>query len=95
MNYTFKLKTEFVNISRFVVLLFMILLIGCTSQSLEHVPLRYQSMVGEALQKAGENRSELIMFLDKHNDEEITGAAFILSYMPERDLTTLKTPFLS
>ena len=74
----------------------IILILQCTSTSIiERIPLSNKSMVENALQKAGENRSELVAFLNDCNDEEIPGAAFLLSYMPERDLTTLTKSFLS
>ncbi len=78
------------------IVFFIIFIVKCTSTSIiERIPLSNKSMVENALQKAGKNRSELIAFLNDCNDEEIPGAAFLLSYMPERDLTTLTRSFLS
>ncbi len=84
------------NIKILWIVFFIIFIVKCTSTSIiERIPLSNKSMVENALQKAGKNRSELIAFLNDCNDEEIPGAAFLLSYMPERDLTTLTRSFLS
>ena len=76
-------------------IILVIFFVHCSSPYMKRIPPTYQTMVKEALQKAGKNRSELVAFLNDCNDEEITGAAFLLSYMPERDLTTLTKSFLS
>lgn len=83
------------NMNYLWLILLVIFIVQCSSSYMKRIPPAYQSMVKEALQKAGKNRTELVAFLNDCNDEEITGAAFLLSYMPERDLTTLSKTFLS
>ena len=82
-------------IFKWLLLVWLILIaVGCTSQPLKRVPYTYRPMVQLALQKAGNNRLTLEKFLNKCPDEQMEGAAFLLSYMPERDVTNLKAPFL-
>lgn len=47
-----------------------------------------------ALGKAGPNRSELELALEKVPDSQREGMEFLIRYMPERDLSTLKADFL-
>jgi len=58
------------------------------------VPKTYHTLLDSALVKAGENEAELQKALAETPKEQKEGMAFIISYMPERDLTTLKADFL-
>ena len=54
----------------------------------------YHTLLDSALVKAGENAPELQKALAEAPAEEKEGMAFLISYMPERDLTTLTADFL-
>lgn len=58
------------------------------------VPNEYHELLTTAFDKAGENSDELKLALAECPKDEKEGMAFIISYMPERDLTTLKADFL-
>ena len=78
-----------------IILIVIIFIVqACNSNPLTRVPERYRQAVQSALEKAGENRHALSEFLKGCNAQEINGAAFLLAYMPERDLKNLSTEFL-
>ena len=54
----------------------------------------YQSLLDSAFVNAGVNAVELKKALTEAPKEEKEGMAFIISYMPKRDLTTLTAAFL-
>lgn len=58
------------------------------------VPDSYTSLLDEALARAGDHADELREALEKTPHDQKEGMAFIISYMPERDLTTLSADFL-
>ncbi len=58
------------------------------------VPKNYHSLLDQALTKAGENAPELEKALAETPDGQKEGMAFLISYMPERDLSSLKADFL-
>lgn len=58
------------------------------------VPVFYHTLLDSALVKAGENAVELQKALTEAPTEQKEGMAFIISYMPQRDLTTLTGEFL-
>ena len=66
---------------------------GCQSKYPE-VPKTYHTLLDEAFVKAGENTAEIQRALTEAPKEQKEGMAFIISYMPQRDLTTLKADFL-
>lgn len=78
--------------------LILILLIGIFSFGFQSkypgVPKFYHSLLDSALSKAGTNSSELQKALNEAPKEQKEGMAFLISYMPKRDLTTLKAAFL-
>lgn len=78
--------------------LIFILLIGIFSFGFQSkypgVPKFYHSLLDSALFKAGANSSELQKALNEAPKEQKEGMAFLISYMPKRDLTTLKAAFL-
>ena len=51
-------------------------------------------LVGAALSRAGENRSQLRLALDSTPIEEREGMEFLIANMPDRDLKSLTTEFL-
>lgn len=66
---------------------------GCQPEYPE-VPKTYHTLLDDAFSKAGENAAELQRALSETPKEQKEGMAFIISYMPESDLTTLKADFL-
>jgi len=54
----------------------------------------YHPLLDSALTKAGENATALQEALEKTPAEQKKGMAFLISYMPERDLKTLDAAFL-
>jgi len=58
------------------------------------VPEFYNTLLDSAFVKAGENAVELQTALTEVPKEQKEGMAFIISYMPQRDLTTLTAAFL-
>ncbi len=58
------------------------------------VPESYHALLDSAFVKAGENAVELQTALQEVPLEQKEGMAFIISYMPERDLTSLTSDFL-
>ncbi|MFV0267913.1 MAG: transglutaminase domain-containing protein [Draconibacterium sp.] len=71
----------------------LILAVACQSKY-PGVSEEYHTLLDSALVKAGENAAELQKALAEAPAEEKEGMAFLISYMPERDLTTLTADFL-
>ena len=66
---------------------------GCEAKYYD-VPEFYHSLLDEALVKADTNAAEILAALAKSPLEQKEGMAFLISYMPKKDLTTLKASFL-
>lgn len=77
-----------------VLLFFMVGLLACTGSKYAGVPENYHCLLDQALEKAGENRVELEKALVEAPLEQKEGMAFLIAYMPERDLKELKADFL-
>lgn len=75
-------------------LLFLVVCLCACAGKYTDVPEKYHTLLDEALMKAGENRVELETALMKAPVEQKEGMAFLISYMPERDLKELKADFL-
>lgn len=58
------------------------------------VPESYYALLDSAFVKAGSNASELQKALSEVPEDQKEGMAFIIGYMPVRDLTTLSAEFL-
>ena len=69
------------------------LLISCNTKY-SGIPDSYHSLLDSAMVKAGENAIELQLALEESPKDQKEGMASIISYMPERDLTSLKADFL-
>lgn len=55
---------------------------------------RYSVLTVKALEKAGDNRDELKKALDESPAEQRDGMEFLISYMPDQDLKSLKSAYL-
>lgn len=77
------------------ILLFLIvpLVWGCQSRY-PGVPENYHDLLDQAFEKAGDNAPQLQQALEATPKKEKEGMAFIISYMPQRDLSTLTADFL-
>lgn len=75
--------------------LFLLFLIawGCQTKY-PGVPKQYHTLLDTAFSIAGENSAEIQKALAETPEAQKEGMAFLISYMPERDLTTLKADFL-
>ena len=66
---------------------------GCNS-TYKGVPKHYHSLLDSAMVKAGDNSSELLRAIEEAAIPQKEGMAFLISYMPERDLVSLTADFL-
>lgn len=77
------------------VLLFLSMcLVACTGNKYSEVPEKYHVLLDQALVKAGDNRVELEKALEEAPAGQKEGMAFLIAYMPERDLKELSADFL-
>ena len=79
---------------RLIIPLSILIILSSCSSEYSGIPEYYHSLLDSALVKAGDNAAELQMALDESPKDQKEGMAFIISYMPERDLTSLKADFL-
>ncbi|MFR4045320.1 MAG: transglutaminase domain-containing protein [Odoribacter splanchnicus] len=74
--------------------LFMLCLLACTENKYAGIPEKYHALLDQALVKAGDNATELTAALKNAPDNQKEGMAFLIAYMPERDLKELTADFL-
>lgn len=67
---------------------------GQKTELYPNVPSEYHELLDRALARAGDNARELRLALDSVPAAQAEGLAFLISYMPERDLTTLSAAYL-
>ncbi|MCC8173062.1 MAG: transglutaminase-like domain-containing protein [Odoribacter sp.] len=67
--------------------------ISCNSEY-KDIPKQYIPLLKTAFEKAGENRSELEKALAETPKDQKKGMAFLIAYMPDRDLKELHADFL-
>lgn len=77
----------------FLIIVVSILFWGCQSKYPD-VPKSYHVLLDSAFVKAGENANELQKALSEAPENQKEGMAFLISYMPQRDLTSIKAEFL-
>ncbi len=58
------------------------------------VPSKYHDLLTQAFEKSGDNADQLKLALANSPKTQKEGMAFLISYMPARDLTTLTADFL-
>jgi hypothetical protein len=74
------------------IIVFLFILSGaCTVEKYSGIPEKYHVLLDSALVKAGANRAELERALASTPVSEKEGMAFLLSYMPKRDLTSMSS----
>lgn len=75
-----------------ILLLLAVLFLECCSDS--DIPPEYSNLVDSAISKAGSNKTEIQKALNEVPTEQKEGMAFLLAYMPEVDLKTIKAEIL-
>ena len=68
--------------------------INTMGAALIRVPGEQRRSLASALKNADDNQQEILKFLSEIKDEHVTSAVFLVSNMPDRDLTALKSEFL-
>lgn len=76
------------------IIVFVLLASWILSACSPAIPERYKASVEAALAKSDSNRTELLSALKKAPAEQREAVAFLISYMPERDLTSLSADFI-
>ncbi|MCF6331668.1 MAG: transglutaminase-like domain-containing protein [Draconibacterium sp.] len=81
---------------RFITLLIVasVLVVGCQSKY-HGVPNEYRSLLDTAYLNAGDNAEQIFAALENSPKEQKEAAAFLIAFMPESDLKTLSTAFIS
>ena len=79
---------------KYVLLFLALCAFACTSNKYAGVPEKYHALLDQALVKAGANAPELEKALAEAPANQKEGMAFLIAYMPERDLLELKADFL-
>jgi hypothetical protein len=77
-----------------VLLITYFLTSSCTINEFTGVPAMYRPLLEEAFIQAGENATELQNALLEANQKEKEPVAFLIAYMPERDLQSLTSEFI-
>jgi hypothetical protein len=78
----------------------LFLLLACISvffgceEKYPNIPENYHTLLDSAFVKAEKNAPEILKALTDAPDNQKEGMAFIISYMPKRDLTSLSSSFL-
>lgn len=80
--------------NKLIFLLTIISVFGGCQSKYPGVPEFYHAFLDSAMVKAGENAVEIQTALAEVPKEQKEGMAFIISYMPKRDLATLTATFL-
>lgn len=79
---------------KYTFLLTAVMLAGCKSEYPD-VPAKYHSLLNEALAKSGNNSEELINALNSVPASQKEAMAYLISYMPDYDLTTISSGLLT
>ena len=78
-----------------IILLILFFIPSSASSSYNGIPVKYHAHLDRAFQKAGQNRPALLETLNKSPRKQKEAFAFLLSWMPERDLQTLSGEFIA
>ncbi len=79
---------------KYVLWLLALSVCACTGSKYAGVPEKYHELLDQALMKAGDNAVELTKALNEAPEQQKEGIAFLIAYMPERDLQELTADFL-
>lgn len=78
---------------KYLLLILSVCLFACCGEY-QGVPKKYHVLLDQAFAKAGDHAAELKKALDGAAGEQKEGVAFLIAYMPERDLQTLSAGFI-
>lgn len=79
---------------KYLFLLWVVCLCACAGHKYQGIPEKYHGLLDSALTKAGDNAPELKKALQTAPEAQKEGIAFLIAYMPERDLKQLTAGFL-
>ena len=79
---------------KYILLFVALCCFACTGGKYAGVPEKYHVLLDKAFEKAGNNAIELEKALKDAPENQKEGMAFLIAYMPERDLQSLKADFL-
>ncbi len=79
---------------KYILLFVALCCFACTGGKYVGVPEEYHLLLDKAFEKAGANVVELKRALKEAPENQKKGMAFLIAYMPERDLQSLKADFL-
>ncbi len=79
---------------KYILLFVALCCFACTGGKYAGVPEKYHVLLDKAFEKAGNNAVELEKALKDAPENQKEGMAFLIAYMPERDLQSLKADFL-
>jgi len=78
--------------TKIIILLACCTLLSCGDYN--GIPEKYHTLLNNALENAGNNRAEIEKALKEVSGNQREGMAFLISYMPNVDLTSLNAEFL-
>jgi len=79
---------------RTILIVFTVLLTLSACNKYSGVPDQYHTLLDEAIIKAGSNANEITKALDSAPAHQKEAVAFLIAYMPERDLKELSADFI-
>lgn len=79
---------------KYILLFVALCCFACTGGKYAGVSEKYHVLLDKAFEKAGNNAVELEKALKDAPENQKEGMAFLIAYMPERDLQSLKADFL-
>ena len=74
--------------------LLIVLIFSSCNSKYKGIPSHYHNLLDSSLIKAEENVEQILLALQSVPEEQKEGMAFLISYMPKRDLTSLSADFL-
>ncbi|MDB4583559.1 transglutaminase-like domain-containing protein [Draconibacterium sp.] len=81
------------NLLGILFILTFVVFVGCQSKY-PGVPASYHTLIDSALVKAGENAVQINEALEKSSKRQKEAIAFLIAYMPKKDLETLTSEFI-
>ncbi|KXX67196.1 transglutaminase family protein [Flammeovirga sp. SJP92] len=76
------------------ILLSTLALWSCSESKFNGVNPQYHTLLEKALEKAGNNKTEIEKAINGISKEQKDGMAYLIAYMPERDLKSLSASYL-
>lgn len=79
---------------KWLLTLWIIFNVSCANNEFTGVPSYYRPLLEEAFSKSGDNKAELLIALKEASRKEKEAVAYLIAYMPERDLKELSSEFI-